>query len=285
MEQSKAVAKAQPKSVQVPNSVDNMPTDLAAMREHAATLIKSEAIPFKTPEQAMIAMQAAYDLKISVVFALTNFHIVKGKLTAGVHVLSGLVLRGGVQFIVEEDFEPVVHYVGRGGMPVILSAKELLSQYDKYSIRTAAEITKDANGNIPNPFEEGKIQLIKVSPPYISEKPAQDRRTSIRVIRQMVDQAGNPFTMNELTQYYLHEAYQAGYMGCDATGKPLDGTKDNWYNHTRSMMYARCFGRMSKRYASDLTFGISEVSEVADTFDVPYEVVAGQPTIVAPSAE
>ena len=279
MSETKAIAKTQQTAVQIPNSVANAPASLDEMKVYAQSLIKSEAIPFKTPEQAMIAMQAAYDLKISVVFALTNFHIVKGKLTAGVHVLSGLVLRGGVQFIVEEDFEPVIHYVGRGGMPVILSAKELLSQYDKYSIRTASEITKDANGNIPNPFDDGKIQLIKVSPPYISEKPHQDRRTSIRIIRQMVDQNGEKFTINELTQYYLHEAYQAGYMGCDATGKPLEGTKDNWYNHTRSMMYARCFGRMSKRYASDLTFSISEVSEVADTFDVPYEVVGGQPTV------
>lgn len=267
------------KTVQVPNSVASAPASLDEMREHAASLIKSGAIPFSTPEQAMIAMQAAYDLKISVVFALTNFHIVKGRLTAGVHVLSGLILRGGVQFIVEEDFEPVIHYVGRGGMPVILASKELLKEYDKYSIRTPTEVTRDADGKIPNPFDTDKIQLLKVNPPYINEKPFQDRRTSIRVIRQMKNVNGETFVLNELTQYYLHEAYQAGYMGSDANGKPLEGTKDNWYNHTRSMMYARCFGRMSKRYASDLTFGISEVSEIADTFDVPYEVVGGQPTV------
>ena len=221
----------------------------------AKELIASSLVPFTSVADTLLVIQAAHDLNIPVTWAISNLYPIQKRLSAGVHVITGLLWRSGVTITVIEDFVPVAHFIGRGSLPVKLSSKEING--NTYQIVTAAEFTAGT-------YDKNKIPVLKSAAPYMPAK-AVDHRTTILFTRYTLD-SENKSVKNEMKiSYYLHEAWQAGYFA--------DG-KDNWLNHTGSMMFARCVSR-GKRIGSDIIGNMMEVGEAADTFNIPYNVEKG----------
>lgn len=240
----------------------SLPSKIQTDQELAQYLIDAKSVPahFKSPADLFLAIQASKDYGISISAVLTNFHPIQGKLTAGIHILTGQCLKNGVKITTLEDAVPVTHYITRGKTPVVLSSREFIDGYNKYEIITASQFTSGE-------YDKSKIPLIHVPPPYIDDG-ATDLRTTINIKRWIKIKSNEYDIIDETVSYYLHEAYQALYIG-----KTVEKPKDNWLNHTLAMMWTRGTSRLLKRYCSDLIHQIAETSEVADTFDVDYTVV------------
>lgn len=232
---------------------NEIPNDLTSQLTMAEQYVKSDLVPYDNPADCLIILQAARELRVGFTFAMANIHIIQRKVTIGVHLIEAVLLSRGIAFNIVEDYVPVTHWKTRGGTPVILSSDEMLNSMDKYQIITVQQFTAGE-------YDQNKLPLISANPPYIDEA-VSDRRTTLTFSRRLRQEDGSYVTLEHEFTYYLHQAYQADYIGAAVT-KP----KDNWYKHPKSMMYSRCLTGGGRRMGSDLLQGYMETNEAADTF-------------------
>jgi hypothetical protein len=229
------------------------------MLKRANDLVKAELVPFKNPQDLLLVWQAALDYNIPLASALSSIYVIKGRITVGGHIITGKLLKGGVHIAIINDFVPVTHFVAKGGFKLTLTAEQYLAKSNVYEVVTHDELKAKS-------YDQTKSPIIKVNPPYIDED-VPDTLTTIRFTRKLMMADGSYSEMIHTSDFYLHQAYQAGFMG-----KNITNAKDNWYNHTKSMCYMRCLTNGAKRIGADLIHDMIEVSEFADHSNVPYEV-------------
>ncbi|PHS35675.1 MAG: hypothetical protein COA82_03430 [Alkaliphilus sp.] len=228
---------------------DLVPVGLPSMLQLADELVKTDLVKFNSAADCFILLQAAKEYNVGFIFASANMHVIKKKLTLGVHFIEAMLLDNGILFEVIEDYVQVSHWMIRGGMTVALSAKELHAGRDDYQIVTAADFEAGK-------FEKDKTLLIAGHPPHINDQ-TLDRRTKIKFTR-MIKLANGEWQLLEHTiDYYLHEAYLAGFLGGNVE-------KDNWAGHTASMCYTRCLTRGGRRIGADVLKGLMETNEAAE---------------------
>lgn len=221
---------------------------LDAMLEVAKRMVGQSLVPFKTPEDFVMAWQYGKDIGLPFSQSMSELYAIPGKggtrISAGVHVHEGICLgKSDLTFSVLEDAVDVYHYKVKGLGNVILSMDEVMKAIDegKYQLLTAEDF--DIEGNILSTVQKNaRFQIIQVMPPLLGDA-CVDKRTSIRFMRPSKG-------MDEITTYHLHEAAAAGYLA-----------KGNWVENIRAMLYARCFTKGSKRYASDVLKGLQETGE------------------------
>ena len=126
-----------PSNVAISTAFSNFKT-IEDMKVAAKELLDSKMLNFKNVSEVMLAMQGTIDLGLPLTFGLTNLYPIQGKLSAGVHVLEALVLRGGCIITIEESYEPVVHLKIKGGFTKIMSLREYENQ-STYIILTTEE--------------------------------------------------------------------------------------------------------------------------------------------------
>lgn len=222
---------------------------LDSMLEDAEKLIKGGMVPFAKASDVVLVMQTALDLHMSIPFALANLYPVQGRISAGVHLLAAILAKGKVRIEVIEDFVDIYLIARKGGIKTTKTGDFIENNNLKVcSLKDYNEMSKLYGEDI----------YVKFPPIAGLNDSFQDKRTTIRMFRSDTN------TTVERS-YCLHEAFQAGYF---AEGKE----KDNWIAHTKSMLWARAFSRTAKVIGSDLLFGMSEFSELADTFDIPYTI-------------
>jgi len=225
------------------------------MLNHASKLVSSALVPFKKPEDLVLVWQYGKDIGLSFSQSINELYPIPGsggtRVCAGVHVHEGILLAGDVQYQIVEDAVEVQHYKIKGLGTVILSMKEVQSKIEEgyYQIVTAADF--DSNGKL-TVEKTAKFMIMRVDCPQLPEG-YPNKRTSIRFVRKSKN-------IDEVVDYYLHEAAEAGFLG-----------KSNWVQHQRAMLYARCFTKGAKRYGSDLLKNLGETSEVAQYSGVNYE--------------
>ena len=225
------------------------------MLTHAAKLVTSALVPFKKPEDLVLVWQYGKDIGLSFSQSINELYPIPGsggtRVCAGVHVHEGILLAGDVQYQIVEDAVEVQHYKIKGLGTVILSMKEVQSKINDgyYQIVTGADF--DKNG-VLTVEKTAKFMIMRIDCPQLPEG-YPNKRTSIRFVRKSKN-------INEVVDYYLHEAAEAGFL-----------SKSNWVQHQRAMLYARCFTKGAKRYGSDLLKNLGETSEVAQYSGVNYE--------------
>jgi hypothetical protein len=227
----------------------SQPKTIEELLEIGEKLVKSGMCPFKKAEDVMLVLQAAQDSGVPYTTAINNFYPINGRVTAGVHIHEALAqAHEDAIYNIEEYYVEVFHYRARGGFNVQLTADEIQKGIleGKYQI-----INIDTD---PSDYEEGKLQLLLSSPPYMPEG-AVDRRTKIRFRRISKG-------IDETISYYLHEAYQAGL---------IQDRPHTWGKYTAAMLYSRCFTRGSNIYFADIVKGIAETTSVADAVGINYE--------------
>lgn len=226
------------------------------MLEHASKLVSSALVPFKKPEDLVLVWQYGKDIGLSFSQAINELYPIPGsggtRVCAGVHIHEAILLAGDIKYQIIEDAVEVQHYKIKGLGTVILSMKEVQSKIEDsyYQIVTAADF--DSNGKL-TVEKTAKFMIMRVDCPQLPEG-YPNKRTSIRFIRKSKN-------IDEVVDYYLHEAAEAGFL-----------SKSNWGQHQRAMLYARCFTKGAKRYGSDLLKNLGEVSEVAQYSGVDYEI-------------
>lgn len=251
MESKKSVKKIEQNLPAIPeHGVMRSYSSMKQMLEDAEQLIKSGMVPFKQASDVVLVMQTALDLGLSIPMALGNIYAIQGRVSAGVHILAGLLTRGGVGIEIVEDYVDIYHLKRKGGARITMTAEEI---NDKGIVVTTL---KDYPAMIKEGYDE-KILYVKIPAVDEVDDSFQDKRTTIKMTRS------KPNKSTITRSYCLHEAVQAGYFA-DA--------KDNWIKHPKSMMWARCFSRCAKAIGSDLIMGLNEFTEMADTFDIEYEI-------------
>lgn len=221
----------------------------------ANQLVNSSLVPFKKVEDVIMAWQYGLDIGLSFSQSMNELYPIDSRngkrICAGVHVHEGILLASSkIKFKVIEDGVEVNHYVVRGLGTVILSMEEVMKKIDEGFYQVVVESDFDSNKKLIVP-QVGKYLIRKVDCPYLPDG-VTDRRTRIRFIRE--DKG-----IDEMVDYHLHEAYQANYMG-----------KLNWQQQQTFMLYTRCFTKGSRRYGSDLLKNLQEITEIADTNNIPY---------------
>ena len=80
-----------------------------ALLEQARQMIKSKLLPdsIQTPEGAVVVMQYGRELGFQPMAAFQNIYIVNGKPSLATKAIAGLLLRGGVKWRIDKDFEEV----------------------------------------------------------------------------------------------------------------------------------------------------------------------------------
>jgi len=206
------------------------------MLSFAQQIVKSELSPIKKPEDVVAAILTGKEIGLGVMASLSNIYCISGKPTAGIHVISALLLKAGVTMEVVRDFEPV--------FPTILEYKE----------EGSTEVKK--TGIIRHVFLDDKLEE--------DEKRAKtivDYKTVIRFTRTLKQPDNSYSKMTITSSYSRSEAQAAGFL-----------TKDNWIKHLKTMVRTRAIAIGSKLIGDDIILGLYETSEMADVANIPYKV-------------
>ena len=90
--------------------VSNIQVDMTeALLEKAKQMIQSGLLPdsIQTPQGAVVVMQYGKELGFPPMAAFQNIYIVNGKPSLATKAIAGLILRGGVTWRIDKDFEEV----------------------------------------------------------------------------------------------------------------------------------------------------------------------------------
>ena len=244
MEENKSLA-VNEQSNALTRSFDNLNNfdDVMALAEKLVKM-DSKLVPFKKAGDVVIVLQAARDFRIPITFALANIHPIQGKASAGIHLMSAQILKAGITYKVLEDFQPVYKYIGRGSLEV--TQDEVLGDRDAYHI-LGPKATEDM-------YHAIKINVIR--------KGILDYRTVIEFTRQMPQPDGSITTMVIYGKFSQSEAKKAGLY---------ERNPDTWCKYERAMVYARAFGDGAKKIGNDVLLGMTEISMMCDTFNIPYK--------------
>lgn len=255
------------------NSVVNRVYEgLSALLPEAQKLVQAgmvKATEMKAEDLALV-MEVAIHCKIPYAMAITNIHVIKGKVAAGYKFLEGLAIGAGCKIEILENFVEVIRFRDKFGYNYDLSRNDIYS--GKYHI-----FELDKAGNIINDkVPDGKIGILKQLNPLIFDAGVANRRTTMKVTRTINIGGINTVTVAE-DSYYLHEAYQSGFFG-----EPGDTSKMkvNWLLYTKSMMMSKLVPRVLSSVAADAMMGMAELGDAYAQAGINYTVEDGVYTIV-----
>jgi hypothetical protein len=231
----------------------------------AKALVAASSASTEKPGDVAMKLEAALSLNIPMAFAMSNFHVIKNRLSAGYKIIAGLVLRAGHRIEIVENYVEVMHFKMLGGFTVSFSRKEWEENKDKYHLYIL-----DAEGNITNPdVPEGKTPILKFNRPEIWWDDTPDRRTTIKVTRQVRLGDGSIQRTENVDSYYLHEAFNAGYFGqLENLGT---GAKDNWVGNTKVMMLSKAIPRACV-ITVDAYMGMIPLEDMLDNLGASYTI-------------
>ena len=224
------------------NNINNI-DDALALAEKLVSM-DSKLVPFKKAGDVVIVLMAARDFKIPITFALANIHPIQGKASAGIHLMSAQILKAGITYKVIEDFSPVYAYVGQGGLTV--TQQEILDDRDAYHI-LGPKAT-------PEQYHDTKTNVIRMG--------IIDHRTVIKFMRTVPQLDGSYRDMVIYGKFSQKEGMKAGLY---------ESNPNTWVKYERAMVYARAFGDGAKKIGNDVLLGMTEVSMMCDTFNIPYK--------------
>lgn len=209
---------------------------LDAMDKLAGVLIKSLLCPLKKKEDITIAIITGNQFNFPFMTSINNIFPINGKPTLSVHLQRALILRNKVIFNKIYDFEPL---------------------YDWAKI-VDGNVAKGANNQ---PIILGRF-TVKDKPlePCVAS-PERDRITKYQFKRLIKLEDGSFEKLEVFSEFKMSDADKAGLLG-----------KDVWIKYPSRMCDARAFAIGSREIASDITLGISTVSELADINNVKYSV-------------
>jgi hypothetical protein len=81
-----------------------MKDELDAMLQAAEAFVRSGMLPghIKTPQQALVLMQAGVEMGLPPMKAFSSLYVINQKVGISAHEVGAMLLRGGVQYVVEE---------------------------------------------------------------------------------------------------------------------------------------------------------------------------------------
>lgn len=242
----------------------------------AKALVAASSASTEKPGDVALKLEAALSLNIPMAFAMSNFHVIKNRLSAGYKIIAGLVLRAGHKIEIIENYEEVMHFKMLGGFSIAFTQKEWQKEMHKYHLYILNEDGVITNPDIP----EGKVPILKYNRPEIWWDDTPDRRTTVKVTRITKYGDGSIEKTEHIDSYYLHEAFNAGYFGvAEDLGK---SSKDNWVLGTKIMMLSKAIPRACI-IAVDAYLGMIPLEDMLDSMGASYSVDGDGNTTFDPS--
>lgn len=201
---------------------------------------------FKTKEAIAAVILAGRELNVPPMAALNNIHNIDGRCTQSVHLITAILLKNGITYEVESDFEltPVTVISKNGKIPV----SYFIKNSDEFQV-----VTKDTKESA---FKADKTQVIV----------SYETSTVIIFHREMKLPSGS---WSKMTYKSVFTFAQLRTL----TDKK-DGTeRDNVLKQPETMLFTRCFTKGARRIANDLLLGMYEHTEIMDLKEVSYEIV------------
>lgn len=221
------------------------------MIEFGNKLAKSQFSPLKRGEDIVAAMLAGKELGFGVMTSISNIYPINGKPTAGIHVITALLLKAGVTYEILRDYEPQFDVgidtgsVDKDGKPVFVTTRKVF---------------------IDEPLYENEKR----------GKTVKDYRTVIKFTRRLRQPDGQWRDMTITSSYSYSEAVAADYINNDK--------KPQWKAHLRTMIRTRALAIGARLIGDDLLMGLMETSEMADAYGVNYKVTEdGNATVIEPN--
>lgn len=228
--------------------VENAVKALASMEALAKVLIKSNLCPLPKAEDVILAIITGNQYGLPFMASINQIVPIKNKPTLSAHLHRALLLRHGVIFEKLSDFQPMFDW---------------------------ARIKEDGSGYVlidvplPNGTMKKVPQVLKRS--TVEEKPTEkcipsaevDRITKYKFTRFIKGADGKFRKMEVYSEYKMSDAGRAGLL-----------EKDNWVKHPPRMLDARAFTTGAREIAADITLGIYALNELADEYNIPYNISA-----------
>lgn len=211
-------------------------------------IAKSQLTPLKEGKDVVVAVLFGRELGMPPMVSVNNIYPINGKGTLSVHMINALLQKHGVVIENIRQYEPCIMFAlkGEDGKAAIFDAKGNVAK-------------RDDKGNIP----EGCSPMI-LREGFADETPKEHEvrgtkivnyKTIIRLTRKLKQPDGTFKEMSVDSSYSLAEATSADFYP----------KKDNWKNFPKQMCHARALAFGGRMIAADLTLGMYETSEIADT--------------------
>lgn len=212
---------------------------LGAMEALAKVLVKSNLCPLKKIEDVTLAIITGNQFNFPFMTSINNIFPINGKPTLSVHLQRALILTNKVIFSKIYDFEPL---------------------YDWAKV-VDGQIAKDGKGA---PIILGRATVKDKPLEHCVPSSEKDRITKYKFVRLIKLEDGSFERLEVFSEFRMTDAAKAGLL-----------EKDVWVKYPARMCDARAFAIGAREIASDITLGISTVSELADANNVKYYVSEG----------
>lgn len=208
---------------------------LEEIKALAAVICKSKLSPLKTVEDVTLAIITGQQYGFNFMNSVANIFPINGKPTLSVHLHRALILNAGIFFKKDYDFEPMFIYI----------------QTDK-----DGKVLKNGENQ---PYILGTFTKDNAPAYSVTNNKAVDRITQYTFKRQLKQPDGTFEKLEVVSRFKMSNATHLM-------------EKDNWINYPERMLDARAFGIGSKEIGADILFGIYTISELADTYNIPYVI-------------
>ena len=219
-------------------------------------IAKSGLTPLKEGKDVMAAILFGRELGLQPMVSVNNIYPINGKGTLSVHIINALLQKNGIVVEVIRNYEPCV--------PFALKAEEggKAALFDS----NGKEVARNADGTAPagsSPIvlREGFVDEVPKDHEVRGTK-ITNYKTVLKFTRQLKQPYGPPKDQIIESSYSISEAAQAGLTG-----------KDNWKNYPKAMTLNRALAFGGRLIGSDIMMGMSETTELADAYNIPYKVV------------
>lgn len=211
--------------------------------------------PLTEGKAVVAAILYGRELGLPEMTSVNNIYPINGKGTLSVHLLNALLQKNGIVVEVIRNYEPCMNFAFKG-------------EDGKAAIYKSGILTKrNPDGSIP----EGCSPLI-LREGFADETPKDHevKGTSITNYRTILR-----FTrmLKQMNGTYKESVIESSFSLLEAQQAELFPQKSNWKNYTKQMTLNRALAFGARLIAADITMGMYETSELADTVDIPYKMV------------
>jgi hypothetical protein len=233
------------------SSIEATVRAMEGMKQLAEILIKSGMCPLKKAEDVILAIITGNQYGLPYITSINNIHPINGKPAMSAHLHRAMLLRHGITFSKVKDYEPIYTFYKADAEGKAIKTKK------KY---------KDENGNIG--VKEVGIAIamgrLEDAPKEPHIKKETNRITEYRFTRRIKNAEGKWETLETTSSFSMADAQTAGLL-----------SKDVWNNYPARMCDSRAYTIGSKEIAADILLGMPTIGELAEVYDIPYEVDEG----------
>lgn len=257
----------------------NLGLDIVNRREEAFAffkdLLKGRGNGVTSPNEAMLVYGRCRELALPFMATLDHMCVIQGKVCADIHIKSALALRAGHSLYWKQtkDYEP--HYKYSDGTNEWISNLKPLKFVEEVGKEDPVVATlqyvwgassKDAAISAgKSPFYN--INGHNVAFDYITEYVGYRVRTLKNGKEETIEAKGS----------FSSLAGHLAQLGFGKNNGDYAGVRDpnsNWGKYEKRMVDVRAFDNLLKVIAADLTMGMPEISEMAEAFNMTYNVNA-----------